>query len=202
MHERRDCGSGHWGRNDPGQFFAELDVARSDYLVQPRLVRCDELRDVMPGTALGTLRIITYIRRDGTVLAPYAIIKLPVTGQVADNFVHGQSGNLISGIDVASGTMINAFGRPRGKHLPTQFRTHPETGSLIVGRRVPRWHDVLDLSVRAAKAFREMRTVGWDIGITDEGPIVIEGNRTYDADLLQITLQRGLRSEIDQLFDS
>ena len=71
-----------------------------------------------------------------------------------------------------------------------------------MGRPVPRWHDVLNLSVRAAKAFGEMRTVGWDIGITDEGPMVIEGNRTYDADLLQITLQRGLRSEIAELFDS
>ena len=98
----------------PDRFFAELDVARSDYLVQPRLVRCNELRDVMPGLALGTVRIITFIQRDGTVLVPYALIKLPITGPVADNFVHGQSGNLISGIDVASGTMINAFGRPRG----------------------------------------------------------------------------------------
>lgn len=31
------------------------------------------------------------------------------------------------------------------------------------------------LAVRAAEAFGELRTVDWDVAVTDHGPVVVEG---------------------------
>jgi hypothetical protein len=37
--------------------------------------------------------------------------------------------------------------------------------------------------------------IGWDIGIADDGPIVIEGNSGPDMDLMQRFMERGFCHE-------
>lgn len=184
----------------PRRLFDALVDAPFPYLVQPRLRRASGLADVMPGHALGTVRIVTVIDQQDEVLIPYAFIKLPVSGQVLDNFSHGESGNLLCGIDVATGTMMSAFRRPRGRTLLERVDNHPETGQRLLGREVPEWSAIQALCREAALAFRELRTLGWDVAVTDEGLSLIEANKTYDPDGMQITLDRGIRSELVALY--
>ena len=54
---------------------------------------------------------------------------------------------------------------------------------------------MLDLCFRAHRAFAGLRIIGWDVGITDDGPLLVEGNATPDLDLMQIALDRGLKPE-------
>lgn len=186
----------------PDAFLKVLSAVPSRYLVQPRLVPCQELAPVMPGQALGTVRVVTYAQRDGTVVVPWAFIKLPVSGQVSDNFAHGTSGNLVCGIDVTAGSMTHAFGKKRGEQLMTKFTRHPETDAPVMGRGVPRWTEIVSLCIRAAATFPRVRTIGWDVAVTDDGLVVLEGNRTYDPDFMQVTLERGLRADIETLYAS
>jgi hypothetical protein len=64
-------------------------------------------------------------------------------------------------------------------------RHHPTTGAPIRGKRLPCWDEVKQLAVRAHGAFRPRVLIGWDIAITNEGPVIIEGNRGPDMDLMQ-----------------
>jgi hypothetical protein len=185
---------------DASSLFETVADAPFPYLVQPRLRRAAELGDVMPGEALGTVRVVTVVDRKHEVLIPYAFIKLPVSGQVLDNFSHGQSGNLLCGIDVPTGRMMSAFRRPRGRTLLEKVTRHPETGAQIEGRPVPFWPAIQALCTTAALAFPELRTLGWDVAITDHGLSLIEANKTYDPDGMQITLERGIRSELTKLY--
>jgi hypothetical protein len=54
------------------------------------------------------------------------------------------------------------------------------TGASFAEFRVPFIEDVRDLVTRAALAFTPLRTIGWDVAITDAGPSLIEGNVTWD----------------------
>lgn len=184
----------------PEVFFPLIDAASPPYLVQPRLRRAECLAEVMPGDALGTVRVVTYRTRTDAVRIPYAFIKLPVTGQVLDNFSHGTSGNLLCGIDVTTGRMMSAFHRPAGKFILAKVDAHPETGKQILGREVPHWPVIMDLCREASAVFAELRTLGWDVAITDHGLCLIEANKTYDPDGMQITLERGIRTELMALF--
>ena len=61
------------------------------------------------------------------------------------------------------------------------MRAHPRTRARLIGYRVPHWPAARDLVERAARAFAPLRTIGWDVAITDGEPCLIEANVTWDT---------------------
>jgi hypothetical protein len=62
---------------------------------------------------------------------------------------------------------------------------HPDTGAEIVGRALPQWKEIKALAIQAHRAFDDRVIVGWDIGVTEQGPLVVEGNSSPDLDIVQ-----------------
>ncbi|MBN9282025.1 MAG: hypothetical protein J0H37_07220, partial [Hyphomicrobium denitrificans] len=50
----------------------------------------------------------------------------------------------------------------------------------LEGFRLPDWTLVTELALRAARTFLPLRTIGWDIALTPDGPVIVEGNRWWD----------------------
>jgi hypothetical protein len=76
---------------------------------------------------------------------------------------------------------------------------HPRTNADLIGFEVPGWQEIRELAIQAANVFTPLRTVGWDIGITDSEPVLIEGNVTWDTlsgDPRMGDLLNQLRSEV------
>jgi hypothetical protein len=57
-----------------------------------------------------------------------------------------------------------------------RFDKHEDTGKQITGFRIPYWDEALDLAERALRHGNGLGMVGWDLCITENGPIIIEGN--------------------------
>lgn len=53
---------------------------------------------------------------------------------------------------------------------------HPDTGAQVAGVQVPHWNEVCDLVRSAADVHRYIPFVGWDVVVTADGPVLIEGN--------------------------
>jgi hypothetical protein len=68
----------------------------------------------------------------------------------------------------------------------------PGTDRPFVGFQLPDWSDTKDLALKAAAAFPWARAIGWDIGLSDRGPILIEGNERWSPSLIQMPSDRGL----------
>jgi hypothetical protein len=68
---------------------------------------------------------------------------------------------------------------------------HPNTHAPIEGRVLPYWPEVKHLAVQAHGAFADRIMIGWDIGILEDGPIVVEGNGGPDMDLMQRFMRIG-----------
>jgi hypothetical protein len=62
---------------------------------------------------------------------------------------------------------------------------HPKTGVRITGRRLPDWPQVLDLAQKAHQIFSECVFIGWDIALTPDGPLLVEGNVGWDVEMVQ-----------------
>ena len=176
------------------------------FMVQHHLEPDESLRSLMPGRALGTFRVVTYLRKDSsdssTVDIAYALAKCPVVGAINDNFHHGATGNLLCGIDINAGKFKDAWGRKQGQTVVSRILQHPDTGAVFSGKDVPFWSNILEVAVRAAQSFKEVRTVGWDIAVTNSGIFILEGNWSYDPDGRQLTESRGMRSDICRIFST
>ena len=180
----------------------DLPSARC-YVIQEHVLPHSSLQPVMPGLALGTFRIVTYIDRRDCVSIPFAFAKIPRRHSLNDNFHHGTTGNLLCGIHISDGRLMDA----RGKIDPTALfieciEQHPDSGFRFQDFSIPQWQAVLDVARHAARAFPEFRTVGWDVALTSTGPMILEGNWHYDPDGPQITLDRGIKSEVRRLFET
>jgi hypothetical protein len=170
----------------------------ANFIVQDFLKSDERVKPIMPGPALGTFRVVTVSRAVGSEISiPYAFAKIPVAGNITDNFYHGSTGNLICGIHVETGRLMTAWGANNDTHgLLVEVDTHPDTGVRIPGFEIPDWVQMLAATRTAAGAFPELRTLGWDVALTSDGIVMLETNCNYDPDGPQITLNRGIRSEI------
>lgn len=155
----------------------------SRWLVEERLFNHDEMLLLSPAKALQTLRVVTFVDREGQPCIIAAQWRLANTKAFVDNFCYGTNSGLLCEVDMDTGEIKVAY---KGKNYPFEFGLdltdkHMETGKLLVGERLPLWEDVVQLVKRAALAFLPTRTIGWDVAITETGPVLIEGNRFWDA---------------------
>ena len=56
------------------------------------------------------------------------------------------------------------------------FHKHPTTKEKIVGFKVPMFKEAIELVKEAAMIIPEIGYVGWDIAISTNGPVIVEGN--------------------------
>ena len=65
------------------------------------------------------------------------------------------------------------------------FDMHPDTCTPFINFRVPYFDEAIALCKKAAKVRPDMRYVGWDVGITPTGPVLVEGNNlpAYDGQI-------------------
>lgn len=152
------------------------------FVIQERLKNHPELLRISGAEAVQTVRAITLVR-EGTapalVLAVQKIVKGP---GLADNFRWGRTGNMVAGVDLASGTLERIVtGAPRGVGL-REVERHPVTGVVLKGYQLPFWDELRGLVIDAARKMLPIRTVGWDVALTPDGPVIVEGNMWWHPD--------------------
>ena len=65
----------------------------------------------------------------------------------------------------------------------------------IKGRVLPHFREALEVARRAHEASGAFVIIGWDIALTPNGPVLVEGNTNCDMDIIQ----RTHRSPIGQM---
>ena len=136
-------------------------------LVEEVVKQCDEMAS-LNSTSVNTIRPLTFVTDDGEAILLAAYLRIG-RGGVVDNFC---SGGMLSPINPETGEIEY----PAVDEHNDNYPVHPLTGKSIVGFKVPRFQEVKDLVLKAALVVPEIRYVGWDIAITDNGPVIIEGN--------------------------
>ncbi len=101
-----------------------------------------------------------------------------------DNF-HAQG--LAASIDMETGKLV---GNAQDKDL-REFTHHPTTGTQIDGFRIPCFEEAKELALKAAAKSDKILVVGWDVAISENGPVIIEGNRRPGFDMVQVLDDRG-----------
>ena len=134
--------------------------------------------------ALNTLRIINCMMPDGEVVTISALMRFGAGGGYIDN---SSQGGVFVGIDLETGRLHRHARRffDKGGGL---FETHPDSGFRFEGFKVPFFDEAVAIAEDAMRAIPSP-LIGWDVGITAEGPVIIEGNAF--ADLFGAELAEG-----------
>lgn len=163
-----------------------LQRVRGVTLVQPRIRVHAALRDISL-SALSTVRVITMRNEQGApevVSATFRCASDPAAS--VDNL---KSGGLIAAVDLDTGRLGVAC-RGRGG---ADYTHHPATGAAIEGTPLPCWHEAKELAASAhQQAFSEYVLIGWDVALTPDGPLLIEGNGKPGVLLSQRAARSGL----------
>lgn len=56
-----------------------------------------------------------------------------------------------------------------------RYVVHPDSGTVIPGFQIPRWDEAKQLAIGLAQVTNN-RYTGWDLALTDEGWVMVEGN--------------------------
>ncbi len=170
------------------------------FLIQDHLQVHPLLQCIMPGLALGSFRLITFLNASGNPEIADALIKIPVIGNITDNFHQGDSGNLLGAMDFHNGTIRQVWGMRGG--VPVPVDRHPNTGVVFFNKTIPLWQEMVQTVRKTAVAFNELRTAGWDVVLSSEGIYILEANSRYDIDGHQMVVMQGMRSKISEFCES
>jgi hypothetical protein len=72
------------------------------------------------------------------------------------------------------------------------MEAHPDTGRRVAGEMLPSWPEARDLALEAHRRFPTLGSVGWDVALTPDGPVLVEGNPVWCVTLVQMTHARPL----------
>lgn len=149
------------------------------WVLQERVRNAPEVARLGSADILQTARIVTAVHPDGTVSVVQCLLKLAAGVGAIDNYRGGATGNGIVAVapDGSLGPVRSLSPDGRGHRTTPDL---PATGQRVQGAVLPRWDEALELARRAAELFLPARSIGWDIALTPDGPMIIEGNMWWD----------------------
>lgn len=145
-------------------------------IIQERLYAHPEIAQLTGSIALSTCRLMTHMDRFDEIHILATGIKVINGDNIADNFDKGATRNLWCSVDLETGQITEAFAMIANGDMLERVKQHPTTGRDVVGFRIPRWRETVEMARHLASVFRPQSPIHWDIGVTAAGPMVIEGN--------------------------
>lgn len=159
-------------------------------IVQAALTTLPDLADVSPG-ALPTLRVVTFMDGQGAIEIASRVLRVGGGDAPVDNFNRGGIAASIESCG-AIGARLRACQAGLADVARHPHNDAPFADSLPGGL-------LAEADTLAAAAHRALDTghaiVGWDIGLTDQGPVLIEGNWNPGTDVMQLLTGRALSQQ-------
>lgn len=140
-------------------------IKNDQLLIEECVVQHDKLSELYK-QSVNTMRIYTFIE-NGNAHFLQAVLKIGNDG-IVDNFA---SGGMYTVLSEKGKVIYNAIDKD-----DNIIEFHPKTNKKIKGFQVPMFDEAVSLVCDAAKIVPKIGYVGWDVAISKEGPLIIEGN--------------------------
>jgi hypothetical protein len=147
-----------------------LKKSYSGCLLEEKVFQIEVLNQINPAS-INTVRVATFLNKNSRADIHLAVFRLGRAHSCVDNISRG---GLVIGVNIIDGTLgegvcYTKYGRGR-------YSEHPDTGVKFTGLKLPYWKEITDLCKKAARVSPFCRSIGWDIAVTQDGPVLLEGN--------------------------
>lgn len=148
-------------------------------LVEELIIQHEEMSKLYP-KSINSLRIITFNNKnDVNVLQ--TVLKIG-NGGFIDNFAAGGMYTFVDEKGIVSSPAFDKNG--------SIFESHPITNTQIVGFKVPMFEEIKKIVCEAASLIPEIGFIGWDVAVSVDGPVIIEGNECSGVFQLKPSLSK------------
>lgn len=177
--------------DDPKAYFDRCIADR--ILLEELVVQHEGLNKLCPAS-VNTIRVMTYYNHgDPRVL--WMGMRVGSGKSPVDNFT---SGGMVVSIDTEKGCLKgNAIDK-----VSATYAQHPTTGETFDGFPIPCFDEIQPLVLEAAKMEDKILVIGWDVAITPNGPVLIEGNRRPGFGMSQVLDDRGRMDMVRDVLSS
>ncbi len=168
---------------------------QKDGVIEDYIAQHSSMKKFSP--AVNTIRITTlYWNHQIHIIG--AILRMGYSSDEIDNF---STGGIIVEINPKTGK-LSSYGIDKDRNL---YDFHPKTKVQFENFKIPYWDQVLNLIDQCVKVIPQIRYVGWDIAITEDGPILVEGNSWagwHNYQLVKGILNKeGMKSEFEKILN-
>lgn len=160
-------------------------------LLEEYIVQHDEMNRISKDS-VNTIRIISFLK-DNCPKIVCAYFRIG-NGKFVDNF---NSGGMVVPVNVKNGK-IEHMAIDKAGNI---YENHPVTNTKIMGFEIPMWEECLELVKKAAVITPFVRLVGWDISVTNTGPVIVEANAFPGHDIYQLPVHTKDKIGMKQVFD-
>ena len=151
------------------------ELASSDWIIQEEVEQTTQLERIFPGS-INTFKVTTALQNN-TPRIMRCVLRFGMGSCQIDNL---HSGGLLVNVDTTTGQLSE---RAIDADL-NEYSKHPDTG-VVFGTECFFIKPILDLARRAAISFSCVPVAGWDIALSNTGPVLIEGNSSPDIGTVQ-----------------
>ena len=175
-----------------GEALLLSSVLGQDALVFESVLHQTKQLSTFNESSVNTVRFMTTLWPDGSARVIATWFKVGRAGKCVDNA--GSGGNIDAAVNLETGEIYNVV-QFDGWRKAKAIDRHPDSGSLLNGVVIDHWEEIKAEVIRFQQAFPYCKAAGWDIAITDEGPVIIEVNDFWDR-TGQFFIKKGWRKEI------
>lgn len=129
-------------------------------------------------SSVNSIRIVTLRDKNGAVHYLYSLLRFGNGTKAVDNIT---SGGMYLLLDKNGKSVSKAFCDKTGLF----YDAHPMTGTDLTGFEVPMHNEAVELCKKGADVVPQVGYIGWDAAITENGPVLIEGNVLPGYDMFQ-----------------
>lgn len=149
-------------------------ISNDSFIFQGAIEQHEVISAIFPNS-INTIRLETYLTKAGNIEFLGGLMRFGSGKSVIDNV---SSGGLYVTVNMEKGTLTKngTTSLLSGAH---KYPFHPTTNFEFMDFQIPFFQEALDLCQKFAQHIPN-RIIGWDVAITPNGPIIIEGNHNVD----------------------
>lgn len=163
------------GKEELRERISSLD---KNAVLEQWIVQDKRISDVF-ADAVNCLRIITLLNKNKV----YILAANITFGNKGDLIANASLNTLVCIPEIESGIVSTDARNIKGE----LFSEHPVSKIKFKGFEVPYWNEVLSMCEKAARRIPQVGYIGWDVAISPDGPVIIEGNTTPGYKFFQLS---------------
>ena len=166
-------------------------INNKTYLFQQKFVQHSNMLEIYPHS-VNTIRLMT-VRYKNEIHVFSAVLRIGANGNEVDNY---SKGGVIVEINKETGELEKWGLQKQGYGKISAC--HPNTHFKYEGFVIPFWKEAVEQAKFYHDMLSDIHSIGWDVAISENGPVFIEGNDNWEIPLAQ--MNSGVKKMYDKYF--